>query len=579
LSDQQVAASITGEETAAGELPVAVRGHELLADPLLNKDGAFSDDEREAFGLRGLLPTAVTGIEQQVELELEHLRRKRDSLEQHIGLTALQDRNETLFYRLLAEHLEECAPLVYTPTVGLACAQFSHVLRRPRGLWLTPADIDRIPALLANSGRPDVRLIVVTDNERILGLGDQGAGGMGIPVGKLSLYTAGAGIHPRLTLPISLDVGTDNQRLLEDADYQGFRQPRLRGASYDRFLSAFVAGVEEVFPRALVQWEDFKQHNAIALLDRYRHRLACFNDDIQGTSAVALAGVLVGLRATGGSLERQRFVFLGAGAAGIGIARLVHLALVEAGASPEAARRAILMLDSHGLVHQGRTATEPDKLEFAAGPETMRDLGLSPSAVHDLLAVVERFRPTVLVGTSGTPGTFTERAVRAMAEATPRPLILPMSNPTANSEATPADILAWTGGRALVATGSPFPAVSVGDRQVVVGQANNVYVFPGIGLGAIVSEAREVTDRMFLAAARVLAGRVSPERLAEGALYPPLGTLRGISRAIAVAVAREASASGAGLPMSQDEIAARVDGQMWWPEYLRYRPAGLTARM
>lgn len=546
------------------------RGHQLLADPLLNKDGAFTSEERDALGLRGLLPAGVTTIDQQVQLELEHLRRKRDDLEKHIGLVALQDRNETLFYRLLTEHLEECAPIVYTPTVGRACAEFSHVLRRPRGLWITPDDIDRIPALLRCGARSDVRLIVVTDNERILGLGDQGAGGMGIPVGKLSLYTAGAGIHPRLTLPISLDVGTDNAALLADSDYVGFRQPRLRGAPYDRFIEAFVRGVIDVFPRALVQWEDFKQHNAIALLDRYRTRIPCFNDDIQGTAAVALAGVKAALRLTGQTLHQQRFVFLGAGAAGIGIARLVSLAMMEAGVPGEAARRAILMLDSRGLVYHGREHCENDKLAFAADPATMAQLGLP--AGPGLEAIVERFAPTVLIGTSGMPGTFSERAIRVMAAATPRPVILPMSNPTANSEATPEDVLRWTDGRAIVATGSPYPPVQIAKRRVEIGQANNVYVFPGIGLGAIAAEAREVTDRMFLGAAQVLADRVTPQRLAEGAVYPPLAGLRDVSRAIAITVAKEACTSGVGLPLSDSEIENAVDRQMWWPDYVPYSP-------
>jgi malic enzyme len=563
-------AAVEAPATRVASLP---RGRQLLADPLLNKDGAFTDEERDALGLRGLLPTAVTTIEQQVDLELEHLRRKRDDLEKHIGLVALQDRNETLFYRLLVEHLEECAPIVYTPTVGRACAEFSHVLRRPRGVWITPDDIDRIPALLRLAAPANVRLIVVTDNERILGLGDQGAGGMGIPVGKLSLYTAGAGIHPRLTLPVSLDVGTDNEALLEDVNYLGYRQPRLRGAAYDRFIEAFVQGVIEEFPRAVVQWEDFKQHNAIALLDRYRTRIPCFNDDIQGTAAVALAGVTAALRATGQTLDQQRFLFLGAGAAGIGIARLVSSAMVEAGSTPEAARRAILMLDSRGLVHEGREHCESDKLAFAADPATMARLGLPSGGNHDLDTVVERFAPTVLIGTSGTPGTFTERSIRAMAAATPRPVVLPMSNPTANSEATPEDVLRWSEGRAIVATGSPFPPVRVGDRQVEIGQANNVYVFPGIGLGAIAAEVSQVTDRMFLRAAQVLAQQVTPERLAGGAVYPPLAGLRAVSRTIAIAVAQEARASGAGLPMTDAEIEQTVDRHIWWPAYVPYAPA------
>ena len=551
---------------------VMPHGRSLLADPLLNKDGAFTEEERDAFGLRGLLPPAATTIEQQLQLELEHLRRKRDDLEKYIGLAALHDRNETLFYRLLAEHLEECAPIVYTPTVGRACAEFSHVMRRPRGVWITPDDIDRIPNTLRNASRTDVRLIVATDNERILGLGDQGAGGMGIPVGKLSLYVAGAGIHPSLTLPISLDVGTDNQALLADPNYQGYRRPRLRGAAYAGFIEAFVAGVLEVFPNALLQWEDFKQHNAIALLDRYRKRIPCFNDDIQGTAAVALAGVLVALQATRERLTEQRFLFVGSGAAGIGIARLIAAAMTDAGVMPDAVRSAILMLDSRGLIYEGRDHCEDDKLAFAAGGAMMARLGLAVGSHHDLDTVVERFKPTVLVGTSGTPGAFTRSAIQSMAATAARPIVFPMSNPTTNSEATPEDILRWTDGRALVATGSPFAPVMVAGREVEIGQANNVYVFPGIGLAALVAHAREVTDRMLLTAARVLAGRVSPARLAEGALYPPLSSLRDVSRSIAIAVAREARDAGVGLPLSDAEIEDTVERQIWWPDYITYRP-------
>jgi malic enzyme len=395
---------------------------------------------------------------------------------------------------------------------------------------------------------------------------------MGIPVGKLSLYVAGAGIHPRLTLPVSLDVGTDNQRLLADASYQGFRRPRLRGAGYDRFIEAFVAAVLEVFPKALLQWEDFKQHNAIALLDRYRTRIPCFNDDIQGTSAVALAGIQVAVRATGGLLDAQRFVFVGAGAAGIGMARLIYSEMIDTGTEPEKARQAILMLDSRGLIYGGRDHCENDKLAFAADAAAMARLGLAPGTHHELETVVQRFAPTVLIGTSGTPGTFTEKAIRDMAARTSRPVVFPMSNPTTKSEATPADILSWTDGRALVATGSPFPPVQVAGRQIDVGQANNVYVFPGIGLGAIVADAAEVTDGMLLSAAHVLADWVTPSRLAHGALYPPLKSLRDVSRSVAIAVGQEARDAGVGRSMSDAEIEDRVERQMWWPDYVSYRP-------
>jgi len=544
------------------------RGKDLLSRAEFNKDVAFTDDERDVLKLRGLLPWKVATIEQQISLELEHLRRKTDDLERYIGLAALHDRNETLFYRLLVDHIEELAPIVYTPTVGRACREFSHVVRRPRGLWITPEDMHRIPELLSNSGRPDVRLIVATDNERILGLGDQGAGGMGIPIGKLALYTAGAGVHPDITLPVCLDCGTDNESLLDDPLYLGYSKPRLRGAHYDSFIEAFVEAVIDVYPHALLQWEDFKQHNAISLLDRYRYRLASFNDDIQGTAAVVLGGVLAALRLSGEKLSAQRLVLVGAGAAGIGIARLVRVAMREEGATQEESRRATVMFDSHGLVFEGRDQLDADKLPFAVSRDDMASFGFEPAERYDLETVVRRVAPTILVGTSAQPGAFTEDAVREMAARTPRPIVLPLSNPTANSEATPADVLAWTAGRALVATGSPFAQVESDGHPRVIGQANNVFVFPGVGLGAIVARARELTDRMFLVAAEELAHGVSADRLERGAIYPPLHDLRSISRDIAVAVAREARDQGVGRIAADDEIEAEVDDAIWAPTYV-----------
>lgn len=548
------------------------RGRELLAQAELNKDVAFDDKERGALGLRGLLPWRVSTIEEQVSLELEHLRRKSDDVERYIGLAALHDRNETLFYRLLVDHLDELAPVVYTPTVGRVCREFSHVVRRPRGLWITPEDIGRVPELLRNSGRPDVRLIVATDNERILGLGDQGAGGMGIPIGKLALYTAGAGLHPETTLPVSLDCGTDNEDLRNDPLYLGYPQPRLRGAAYDAFLESFVEAVVDVYPRAVLQWEDFKQHNAIRLLDRYRHRLASFNDDIQGTAAVVLAGVLAGLRLSGEPLAAQRLVFVGAGAASIGIGRLVREAMRDEGASEAQARAAIVMLDSQGLIFDGRPEVDDDKRPFSLTPEVMRNFGFGPASHYDLDAVVRCVAPTVLIGASGKPGTFTEIAVREMAARTQAPIILPLSNPTSSSEAVPEDVLKWSEGRALVATGSPFSPVQLEGRRRVVGQANNVFIFPGVGLGAIVSRAREVSDKMFLVAARELAAAVDADRLQQGALYPPVQDLRTVSRRIAIAVARQARDDGLAWIISDEDIEQQVDATMWEPMYRPWSP-------
>jgi malate dehydrogenase (oxaloacetate-decarboxylating) len=541
----------------------------LLASASENRDAAFTELERETFGLRGLMPCGVASFAQQVALELEHLHRKSDDLERYIGLAALQDRNETLFYRVLTDHLEELAPIVYTPTVGDACRQFSHVVRRTRGLWISPDDVDRIPELLANVQRPGVRLIVATDNERILGLGDQGAGGMGIPIGKLALYVAGAGVHPSLTLPVSLDCGTDNEELLNDPLYLGYPKPRLRGAAYDAFIEAFVTAVTAYYPDALLQWEDFKQHNAIRLLDRYRHRLPSFNDDIQGTAAVVLGGVLAALRERGEPLSHQRLVLMGAGASGLGIAGLVAAAMRREGASADDIRRRIVMLDSRGLVYEGRDGVDDDKRAFALPAAGLARLGLTPAHAdtrYDLETVVRLVAPTILIGTTGTAGAFTAAAIREMARLVPEPIVLPLSNPTMKSEARPSDVLAWSDGRALVATGSPFDPVPVDGRTRLVGQANNVFIFPGLGLGAIVARAREVTDAMFLAAATTLAGLTSAERLARGALFPTLSELRRISRAIAIAVAQEAHESGVA-DSSSDDIEAAIDAAMWQPCY------------
>ncbi len=546
-----------------------LRGAALLAHREYNRDAAFTDAERDALGLRGLMPCGVASLAQQVALELEHLHRKSDDLEKYIGLAALQDRNETLFYRVLTGHLDELAPIVYTPTVGDACRLFSHVVRRTRGLWITPDDIDRIPELLANARQPGVRLIVATDNERILGLGDQGAGGMGIPIGKLALYTAGAGLHPGLTLPVSLDCGTDNEELLSDPLYLGYPKPRLRGPAYDAFIEAFVAAVAEYYPDAVLQWEDFKQHNAIRLLQRYRHRLPSFNDDIQGTAAVVLGGILAALRERGEPLCRQRFVLLGAGAAGLGIAGLISTAMRREGAGDHDVRRRIVLLDSRGLVFEGRDDVDDDKLAYALPPDQLSRYGLGPAQAgsrYGLETVVRHVGPSVLIGTTGTAGAFTPEAIRAMAERVPAPIVLPLSNPTDKSEARPVDVLAWSGGRALVATGSPFDPVPVGTDTRLIGQANNVFIFPGLGLGAIVARARVITDDMFLVAATTLAEMTSGERLAQGALYPCLAELRPISRAIAIAVAREAHKSGVA-ESTNDDIESTVDAAIWQPDY------------
>jgi malic enzyme len=547
------------------------RGRDLIGQPLLNKGTAFSDEERDTFGLRGLLPARVNTIEEQVVLELEHIRRKADDLERYIGLAALQDRNETLFCRVLADNLEEFLPIVYTPTVGRACQDFSHIFRRPRGVWITPEDLERIDDILRAAADDEIRLIVVTDNERILGLGDQGAGGIAIPVGKLALYTAAAGIYPAWTLPVSLDVGTDRTELLDDPVYLGYRAPRLRGRAYDAVLEAFVDSVRRVFPAALVQWEDFKQHNALRILDRYRHGLTSFNDDIQGTAGVVLAGLFAARRKQGG-LSGERFLLIGAGAAAIGIAGLLRRQLATEGDASAAARPTIVLMDRGGLVHLDRLGLADDQRPFAVDPSWFIEAGLSVGDLTDPVAIARALKPSVLIGTTGCRGAFTEALVREVARHAQTPVILPLSNPGDRAEAQPGDVLEWTDGRALVATGSPSGEVDLADRRRVIGQANNVFVFPGVGLGAIVAEAREITDDTFLVAARELAALVSEERLASGAIYPPVGELRRIARAIAVAVVRRLGESGHGRQYREEEIEPAVDEAMWRPEYMRFCP-------
>jgi malic enzyme len=556
-------------EAPRNRIVVRRRGRELIGHRLLNKDTGFTDEERDALGLRGLLPARVTTIEEQIALELEHVRRKEDELERFIGLAALQDRNETLFYRLLCENLEEFVPIVYTPTVGRACQQFSHIFRRPRGVWLTPDDMGRMDEVLRAAVDTDIRLIVVTDNERILGLGDQGAGGMPIPVGKLALYTAAAGLYPAWTLPISLDVGTDRPELLDDPLYLGFRSPRLRGAEYDEVIEAFVEAVQGVFPSAVLQWEDFKQHNALRILDRYRHRLPSFNDDIQGTGAVVLGGLLAARRAEGG-LKDERFLFIGAGAAGIGIARSVTRQLLSEGVSADAALRSMALMNRHGLVHSGRTDLADDQLPHAVDPQPYLDAGLGPEELTDPLAIAGVLRPTVLIGTTGCRAAFSEVLIREISEFHARPIVLPLSNPDDRAEARAEDVIEWSEGRAIVATGSPSRDVAYNGRLRTIGQANNVFVFPGMGLGAVVAEARELTDDAFLVAARTLAGLVRPDQLEGGTIYPPVSELRVAARAIAEALVFHLRDTGYGRQYHDDQVAEAVDRAMWWPDYLPY---------
>ena len=542
------------------------RGHALLNDALLNKGTAFTAEERELFELDGMLPPQITDRARQSRRAYEGVLAKGDRpLEKYLAMASLQDRNETLFYQVLAQHVKELTPIVYTPTVGDAAVRYSHVFRRGRGLWITPEHRGRIFEVLGHARNEEVRLIVATDNERILGLGDQGAGGMVIPIGKLTLYTLAAGIHPAHTLPISLDVGTDNEDLLADELYVGWRHHRLRGSEYDAFIDEFVDAAIRRFPGALLQWEDFKKANAFALLDRYRHTLPSFNDDIQGTAAVVVAGVMAACRATGTKLSEQRFVMAGAGAAGVGIARQLRHALENAGLDSDDLDAAVVLLDSRGLVVGDRDRLEPYKREMAWSPRLASSWGLGDSA--GLIDCIEATHPTVIIGTTGQAGLFDEDVIRSVARHTERPVVMALSNPTSKSEALPSNIVEWTDGRAIIATGSPFEPVRHGTLEVPVSQCNNVYVFPGVGLGCLVSGASIVTDSMFTAAAEALASQVDAAELDRGVLFPPIEELRLITRRIAAAVVSAARDAGVGRAIADADVDAAVAHESWDLDY------------
>ncbi|MBK7584158.1 MAG: NAD-dependent malic enzyme [Myxococcales bacterium] len=539
----------------------------LLHNPSTNQGTAYGRAQRDDLRVRGMVPYKVTSLEEQAELAIAQIRAKTSPLEQYIGLASLQDRNEVLFYRVLVDHVAELMPIVYTPTVGEACQKFSHIYRSARGLWITPDDVDEIPRVLRNSPFKDIRLIVATDNERILGLGDQGCGGMGNPIGKLALYVAGTVIHPSKCLPVSLDVGTDNATLRGDPLYLGYPKKRLRGPEYDDFIEAFVRAVREVFPRAILQWEDFHKDRAFTLLERYRHRIVSFNDDIQGTASVTVAGILASLRITKQRMAAQRVVFMGAGAACTGIARLCALAMRADGADDATIRRALVAFDSGGLLHDGRNIDEPHKHELAISREALLSHGLDPSTELSPVDVIQKLRPTILVGASARAGTFTREMLEAMAAHVERPLVLPLSNPTSKAECTPTQALEWTSGRAIVATGSPFDDVESGGRRHVVGQANNVFIFPGVGLGAAIAEAREVTTEMFHIASATLARSVTEERLAQNAIFPHQSELRRVSFEIACAVVRYASDNNLGRRIHPEDVEATVRRVVWDPGY------------
>jgi malic enzyme len=554
---------------------IAKTGIDLVRDPLLNKGTAFTAEERERFHLDGLLPSRQISMEMQVRRVLESLGKLSSPFDKFLELSAMQDRNEHLYYRVLSDRLEELMPIIYTPTVAEATRNFSKVFRRGRGVWLTPGTRGRMARVLRNAaGMKPIRLIVATDNEAILGIGDQGAGGMAICVGKLSLYTVAAGIPPYAALPISLDVGTDNPALLENDFYVGWREPRLRGAEYDEFIDEFVDAIAEVFPAALLQWEDLRKDNALRVLDRHRSRLASFNDDIQGTGAVALAGMISAGRITGQRMSEQRVVVYGAGAAGLGIARQISAAMRLAGLDDAQVRSQVAAMDSRGLLVADQDIADHYKKELAWPTELAERFGLGGAADRGLASVIRAFRPTVLIGTSGNPGSFTEPMIREMATHCERPVILPFSNPSELSEAVPADLLAWTDGRALVATGSPFDPVDWQGRRMHIGQGNNVLIFPGVGLGALLGGLREITDDMLTAAAFSMAHRVTEEELSSGMLFPAVSRLRDVSAIVAAAVIN--CASGAKVTdLPDDGLINQVRDSMWVPRYEVYRHADI----
>lgn len=535
-------------------------GIALLREPLLNKGLAFSDEEREALGLRGLLPPRVLTQEQQVDRVLEQLRRLPTDLDKYMSLNALHDRNQALFFRVIHEHPDEMMPIIYTPTVGLACQRYSEIYQRPRGIFISAHDRGRVAEVLRNWPRRDVRVIVVTDGERILGLGDLGANGMGIPVGKLALYTACAGVAPELCLPVTIDVGTNNEDLLADPIYIGLNERRLRGEAYDALIDEFMTAAREEFPDCVVQFEDFANANAFRLLAKYRDRQCCFNDDIQGTASVALAGLYSALRVTGAPLQEQRILFLGAGEAATGIADLAVAAMESEGLSQADARRRCWLVDSKGLVVASRTDLVEHKQHYAHD---------HPPAA-DFLAAVQALRPTAIIGVAAAGKAFTREVVEAMARINARPIIFALSNPTSKAECTAAEAYQWSDGRALFACGSPFGPVQYAERTFVPRQGNNAYIFPAVGLGLIATGATRVTDGMFLVAARTLAAQVTDEDLDQGSLYPPLTAIRRVSARIAAAVAEEVYVEDFATVPRPADLLAHVEAQMYEPTYRNF---------
>jgi malate dehydrogenase (oxaloacetate-decarboxylating)(NADP+) len=535
-------------------------GAALLHNPALNKGTAFTEAERDALKLRGLLPPRVFTMHDQEARILENFHLKTTPLEKFVFMTALQDRNETLFYRTILDNTAEMMPIIYTPTVGEACQQWGHIFRRARGLYISRHDKGRVREILGHWPQPEVDVIVVTDGERILGLGDQGAQGMGIPIGKLSLYTALAGIHPQRCLPVTLDVGTNNAQLLSDPLYPGILENRVRGPEYEALVDEFVTAAQEAFPGLLIQFEDFATENAIHLLEKYRNKICMFNDDIQGTASVTLAGLIAANRLTKRPLQDERILFYGAGEAASGIGNLIVSALVKQGVTRDEGRRHIWFVDSKGLVVRSRTDLAAHKKPYAHEHEFIKGLE----------GIVDALKPTCIIGVSGQPQTFTEYILKRMGEFNERPMIFSLSNPTAKSECTAEQAYRHTDGRAIFASGSPFPPVEYKGRTLIPGQGNNAYVFPGIGLGVIASRARHVTDEMFYVAADTLAHLVTQEYLDQGTIFPPLNRIREVSGAIATAVAKEAYDSGLATAPKPKDLGTYVRSLMYQPDYRSY---------
>ncbi|HHC6641550.1 TPA: NAD-dependent malic enzyme [Vibrio parahaemolyticus] len=551
-------------------LYIPYAGPALMATPLLNKGSAFSAEERSSFNLEGLLPETTETIQEQVERAYQQYKSFESDMDKHIYLRNIQDTNETLFYRLVQNHISEMMPIIYTPTVGAACENFSNIYRRGRGLFISYPNRDRIDDLLNNAANHNVKVIVVTDGERILGLGDQGIGGMGIPIGKLSLYTACGGISPAYTLPIVLDVGTNNPQRLADPMYMGWRHPRITGPDYDAFVEEFIQAVQRRWPDALIQFEDFAQKNAMPLLERYKDRICCFNDDIQGTAAVTVGSLLAACKAAGTQLSKQRITFLGAGSAGCGIAEAIIAQMVSEGISDEKARSQVYMVDRWGLLQEGM----PNLLDFQqrlvqkhSNTKEWENEGNGFS----LLDVMRNAKPTVLIGVSGAPGLFSQEVIEEMHKHCKRPIVFPLSNPTSRVEATPNDIIRWTNGEALVATGSPFDPVVHEGGTYPIAQCNNSYIFPGIGLGVLAVNAKRVTDEMLMESSRALA-TCSPLAInGRGALLPPLEEIHLVSKKIAFAVAKKAIEQGVALEITDEALNDAIDQAFWQPVYRRYK--------